>query len=86
MACACKVNQQLSYLQKHYGTNKEQEGSRKTDIRTQMIILGKKIISGFFVLLFLPLFLISILIKALFKKNKVIKLDKFVTFGHGRHK
>lgn len=60
MACACKVTQQLTYLQKKYGTN--QPGNKKTDIRIRIKVFFVNLMNGIISLLLAPLMIISILI------------------------
>jgi uncharacterized membrane protein len=60
MACACKVTQQLTYLQKKYGTN--QPGNKKTDVRIRIKVFFVNLMNGIISLLLAPLMIISILI------------------------
>ena len=60
MACACKVTQQLTYLQKKYGTN--QPRNKKTDIRIRIKVFFVNLMNGIISLLLAPLMIISILV------------------------
>lgn len=72
MACACKVNQQLSYIEKHYGVKSKE--SKSMDIRGAI----KKNIRGFLIHILLlpvyPLWGVVLLIKG----GKPIRIDRLV--------
>lgn len=81
MGCACKVGQQLSYLQKHYGVKTVE--NKKTNIRANANGIIKSIITGAVVLLLCPFMIISVVVRGLIKKeplniSKIFKLDKDV--------
>lgn len=74
MACACKVNQQISYIQKKYGV--KQPTSRKSNISFN---IKMKVKEAFFLLLAIllsPLMLLHILYKTIFTKDKTIDIKK----------
>lgn len=73
MGCACKVNQQISYLQKHYGTNPQ---SKKTHIMENFSLWRFLV-----VLLALPLMVIAGLFFLPFSR-KPIKINKLAKI-HG---
>lgn len=74
MACACKVNQEIEYLQKKYGHNMPK--SKSSDIRGMATGFFKQM--GILVLAipFLPVMLVGILVHLIVKKEKPIKIDK----------
>lgn len=74
MACACKVSQQLDYLNKKYGEKTPE--SKKTNIRGRLIPMMLNILAKLFVVLLVPFMIVFIIIKAITKKP--IKIDKFV--------
>lgn len=74
MACACKVNQQLSYLEKKYGVKVPE--NKETHIK-ENIKLGIK--NVLLLLLVSPILLIMLpftLIKSIFSKGKSIDINK----------
>ena len=75
MACACKVNQQLSYLQKKYGT--ESPGSKKTDIRTQVKLWFYKALISIITFTLMPFLLLITFInrKGPINISKVFRLS-----------
>lgn len=76
MACACKVNQQLEYLQKHYGTKEHRSSAPKTHMSADArIVVHKTIISAMLVILF-PIIFLYLLVRMIFFRNKRIALDK----------
>lgn len=76
MACACKVNQQLEYLQKHYGVKEYRSSAPKTHMSADArIIVHKTVISAMLVILF-PIMFLYLLVRMIFFKNKRIALDK----------
>lgn len=69
MACACKVNQQLSYIQKKYGVNgKETKGPVPVDVKMVLMNLLSITIAA----LLSPFMFILIL----FRGKKVINVSK----------
>lgn len=74
MACACKVNKQISYLQKKYGYNTPK--SKTSNIRGKIEIKIKQILLFFFVLLLLPIELFGIIFHFFINKGKPIQIDK----------
>jgi hypothetical protein len=75
MACACKVNQQLSKLREQYGI-KENRKKIKINFRLLMTRLCVLIIS--------PFILIYILSILLFSKDKMIDVRKIFLKKHGK--
>lgn len=73
MPCACKVNQQLSYLQKKYGTNPQ---SKKTNIRGNVGLRIRNVLALLLIIPLLPAFVVYILIK--FTRGENIKIDNFL--------
>lgn len=72
MACACKVNQQLSYIEKHYGVKSKE--SKSMDVRGAI----KRNIRGFFIhVLLLPVYPLWGLV-LLLKGRKPIRIDRLV--------
>ena len=80
MACACKVDAQMTYLQKKYGNNIPT--SKKSDIRGSVKKLLKKILGWCLVIMFLPIALVSILVR----HTKPIKIDKVFKIKNERYK
>ena len=74
MACACKVNQQINYLQNTYGVTKE---SKKTNIRGSVGLLLKKILVGTIAIALTPLMLVILIIRLIMGK-RVIKLNELL--------
>ena len=69
MACACKVNQQLSYIQKKYGVDgPKQKTSTPLNVKMTLTNMVNIVIS----VLLIPFMLISILIGG----RKVINIGK----------
>lgn len=72
MACACKVNQQLSKIREEYGViSNENKGNIKITLNL------KKILVSIIILMLSPLMIIYILGKLVFSKNKEIDIRKF---------
>lgn len=69
MACACKVNQQLSYLQRKYGVDGPKKKNRKP---FNFKIMLFNIINLIVCILLSPIILLTIL----FNKKKVINIGK----------
>ena len=76
MACACKVSQQLSYIEKKYGTKTKK--SKKTSITVMAKVVLNSILTGVIVILAAPVMLISVLFA-----GKVIDVNK--VFGIRQH-
>ena len=77
MACACKVNRDIAYLQKKYGVKGKQ--SEKSEIRINFSIIIKKFFISVVCLLLSPLFLITLLLRG----NKTISMNKMMqSFVH----
>ena len=74
MACACKVSQQIDYLQKKYGTEKPQ--SKKTNIRGNFGPMMISLLGRIFAILLSPLMIVYIIIAAV--TGKKIRIDKFL--------
>lgn len=72
MACACKVSQNITYLQKKYGV--KEKVSKKTNIKLKVKVFFKKIIIGFICILFFPIFLILVL----FNGTKTININNLM--------
>lgn len=75
MACACKVTQQINYLQKKYGTNMPK--SNKKDFKLNVRLLLEKLFLSLLIIPILPFMLLHILFVAIFKKKKNIQIDRF---------
>lgn len=60
MACACKVNQQLSYLQRRYGTDSPDKKGTNISVKVEMFF--KKVLNGIVVVVLSPIMLLSILL------------------------
>lgn len=75
MACACKVNRQISLIEKKYGTNVLP--SKKTDIANKVKLILKKGLVLMVCLPFLPIMVIYVLMRKCFT-NKPITLDKLI--------
>lgn len=74
MACACKVNQEIAYLQKKYGHNMPK--SKTSDIRGMVSTFFKEVGIALIMLPFLPVMIIGLLIQVIFGKKGSIKIDK----------
>jgi len=74
MACACKVSQQLDYINKKYGGKQPQ--NKKTNIRGNFGIIMRNFFATLFVILLTPLLIVYICIKGL--TGKKIRIDKFL--------
>lgn len=74
MACACKVTQELTYLQKKYGHNMPK--SKSSNIKEMMTGIVKQTGIMILALPFLPLMIIGIMFNMLFKRNKAVEIDK----------
>lgn len=80
MACACKVNQDVSYLAKKYGTN--MPVSKKLEITFNIKRIMTVLVTYMVLILAFPLFLVHILYVILFKKDKTIKIDRLIRLGN----
>lgn len=74
MACACKVNQEIEYLQKKYGHNMPK--SKSSNIRGMVSGFFKQMGVLVLAIPFLPVMLVGILAHLMVKKEKPIKIDK----------
>lgn len=74
MACACKVTQELTYLQRKYGHNMPK--SKSSNIKEMASGIVKQIGIMILALPFLPLMIIGIMFNMLFKRNKAVEIDK----------
>lgn len=79
MGCACKTNQQISYLQRKYGD--KQPRSVRTNIREMFSIGTKKVLIGVIIIPILPIAVIFLAIKHMFTKKpinikKTFKINK----------
>lgn len=75
MACACKINQQITYLQKHYGTNQPQ--SKESNIRGMVGESTKKVLITLLLIPISPLMITYLIIRRLFSQ-KPISIGKFI--------
>ena len=71
MACACKVNQDISYLHEKFGNQKDVSKKEITNFRITEFL--KKIIIYLVTLLMLPFMFFNVIF-ILFKKDKTIKI------------
>lgn len=74
MACACKVNQQIEYLQKRYGHNMPK--SRSTNIRGMVSLWLKQAGLWLIAIPFIPLMIIGLIFHLIFRGSKPIEIDK----------
>lgn len=74
MACACKVTQQINYLQKKYGTTPPE--SKKTNIRGNFGPMMISLFGRILAILLSPLMMVYIIIAAIMGKK--IRIDKFL--------
>lgn len=70
MACACKVSQQLSFIERKYGT--KTKVSKKTDISVKVRLVFNTILNAIVVIVAAPVMLVSILAN----RKKVININK----------
>ena len=73
MGCACKVNRQISYLEKHYGTERFSGDNKKKKHLFNNFSLWRTLV----VMITLPLMLLFGLFVLPFR-NKPIKINKLV--------
>ncbi len=76
MACACKVNQQITYLQRKYGTNVPK--NKKTDIGFEISYFFKRVFEFIVVVITTPAMWLFTLFTRLVSKKKVIDINKLV--------
>jgi hypothetical protein len=74
MACACKVNSDLAFLQKKYGVSQRPDNKKKFEVNWKEILY--LLINFFVVIVFLPLFVLHVLFGGVFSKNKNIDIAK----------
>lgn len=84
MACACKVNQQIDYLHKKYGTKTPE--SKKTNIRFKVKDFFVNFLIRIVMVIFLPVAVLHILFTKIFKKDKAINIATLFHIGNGREK
>lgn len=81
MACACKVNQQLEYLQKHYGAKEHRSSAPRTHMSADAnAVMHKTVISAMLVILF-PIMFMYLLVRMIFFKKKKLAIDKLFRLG-----
>lgn len=78
MACACKVNQQLSYLQKHYGNKGPRSSEPSTHIAEDIKFFFKKAGVVMVLIPVFPIVGIYLLGRKLFKRDNTMIIDKLV--------
>jgi len=80
MACACKVNRDISYLQKRYGVKNTPE-QKETHIRENARIFFEKV--GIFILTlpFIPIMFLWTIIRAMSNKTP-INISKLFRIQH----
>lgn len=81
MACACKIDAQMSYLQRKYGNN--MPTNKKSDISGGVKRFFKQALGWCIVIPFLPVALLSITLKG---KKKPININEVFRIKNGRHK
>lgn len=70
MACACKVNQKLNYIQKKYGNNVPGTSKNKEfSVRPGILLEGSVIV--LLQVLLIPVFFIMIVYRGLIKKKPI---------------
>lgn len=74
MSCACKVNKDLAYLHKHYGNKINVSKKEETELKLTEFL--KQLIVFILVIISLPFITLYILFKAIFKKDKIIKIKR----------
>ena len=74
MGCACKANQQITYLQKKYGDNIPQ--SKMSNIRGMVSVNLKTLLVFLILIPIMPIFLVYFIVKHLVKKEKAIDINK----------
>lgn len=76
MACACKVNQQITYLQRKYGTNIPK--NKQTDIGFEISYFFKRVLEVIVVVLTAPFMWFFTVLSKLLSRKKVIDINKLV--------
>ena len=76
MACACKVNQQLTYLQRKYGTNVPK--NKQTTIGFEIGYFFKRVFEAIVVFVTYPIMALFTLFAKLVTRKKVIDINKLV--------
>ena len=74
MACACKVNQQLSYMQKMYGDKKPNSSEPKTHIAQDIKVFFHKLGLMLLLIPLMPLMFIFLVGRSIFRKTP-LKID-----------
>ena len=69
MGCACKTNQQISYLQKKYGD--KQPKSKATNIRNMVSVSIKNILIAILMIPIMPIILIFLICRHIFTKKPI---------------
>jgi hypothetical protein len=77
MACACKTDATMSYLQKKYGGNIPT--NKPSNIREEFKAFGKRAVGVLFAIPLLPVFAVS----ALTRKKKPISISKVFNIKRG---
>ena len=78
MACACKVNQEISFLQKRYGT--ENVKRKKSDIKGLVGLWIREVAAACVSIVALPFVFIYALYGVFTSPDGVIRLDKAFGF------
>lgn len=73
MACACKANQDIAYLQQKYGVKGPQQ--KQTHIRANASILLQSIGAATISILFSPILFLSVICKIFINNKKNIKIE-----------
>jgi hypothetical protein len=81
MPCACKVNRDISYLQKRYGVKTQQ--SKESHIREKARIFLEKLGLSLLILPLIPILFIWIIIRVIVNKEP-IKISKLFGLQHVR--
>lgn len=79
MACACKVNQEISFLQKRYGS--ENVRSKKSNIKGIVGLWAREVAAACVAILVVPFVFIYALYTVYNSDDGVIKLDKVWRFA-----
>lgn len=78
--CNCKVNQQITYLEKKYGHN--MPVSKKTTIRLTVKEFFISLFTFLIGIIFLPLIILHIIFISIFTKDKKISIKKLLRLQH----